>query len=152
MMRALLLTIGNDLRRDDGVAHAIVPLLRLSCDLESRAVPQLTPELAGDIAGYDAVIFADADAGAAELSVAAVNESAPPNPFTHVSTPAQIVVLARALFGFAGLAFLCRIPAREFYPGAILSRHANQLAVRAARQLEILLAELRAGAYDGRLR
>ena len=53
---------------------------------------------------------ADADAGAAELRVERPNEL-PSSPFlSHVSRPADIGALSRALFEFMGRAFVCSIP------------------------------------------
>ncbi len=134
-MRALLIAAGNSLRRDDGVAHAVLELL----DAEARAVFQLRPELAEDIAGYDTVVFIDADAGAEELSIGAVDDLPPSRLFTHVSTPAEIVALARSLFDFSGRAFLCRIPVDDLSAGEGLSPRATALAARAAEKLETLL-------------
>lgn len=111
--------------------------------MESRALLQLTPEVAEDIAGYDAVIFIDADAGAADLSIEALEEWSSPPLLTHFSTPAEIVELSRALFGFAGRAILCRIPVADLSSGEGLSRPARALAARAAGQLEILIGGLR---------
>jgi hydrogenase maturation protease len=143
MPRALLIAGGNRLRRDDGVAHTVLERLGPASDVESRALLQLTPEVAEDIAGYDTVIFIDADAGAAGVSIEPVNQPPQPSSLTHVSEPAEIVELSKALFGFAGRAFLCRIPVNDFSPGEGLSRRANALAVQAARKLETLLGETR---------
>ena len=156
-MRALLIAEGNLLRRDDGAAHEILHQLeleRLSAvpeetvpDVESRALLQLTPEMAEEMAGYDAVIFMDADVGAIDLSVDPINpidKQRSPPALSHISRPADIVGLARALFGFAGRAFLCRIPAHDLSCGEGMSPRTSALAAQAAAKIETLLRELRA--------
>lgn len=147
-MRALLVALGNRLRRDDGVAHHVLDRLSSAFDLEPQPHPllQLTPEVADDIAGYEAVIFLDADAGAAELSIERVDESPYAAALTHISTPAQIVGLSRALFGFAGQAWLCRIPVNDLSSGEELSRQGRAFAAQASEELERLLTGLRVAA------
>jgi Ni,Fe-hydrogenase maturation factor len=108
-MRALVVTLGNPLRRDDGVAHAVPKYL----NCESRSLLHLTPEVAEDIARFDTVIFIDADVRATDVSIERVAESPSSPALTHVSTAAQVVALSKALFGFSGRAFQCRIPAGD---------------------------------------
>jgi hydrogenase maturation protease len=148
-MRAMFIAIGNRLRRDDGVAHTVLESLAGSHDVESRYLLQLAPEIADDIAGYDLVVFLDSDAGALELSVETVDPSPAGRVFTHVAGPAEIVGLSRALFGFKGRAFLCRIPAYDFSSKEGLSRRAETRAREAAAQLEGLLDDLRDAAGGG---
>lgn len=140
---ALLITLGNPLRRDDGVAHTVPDCLFCADEVESCPLLQLTPEVADDIAGYDIVVFIDADAGAVDLSIEPIEQPPPAPALTHVSRPAEIVELSRALFGFSGQAFLCRIPVDDFSAGEKLSRRASALAVQAAKKLDILLGETR---------
>lgn len=138
-MRTLLIACGNPLRRDDGVAPEVLRLIASTPDRELRAVQQLTPELAEEIARFDRVVFLDADAGSARLTIEPLGATMPRSPLTHVSTPAEIIALSRALFGFVGEALLCRIPAREFSPGENLSPYALQFARQAAGELENLI-------------
>lgn len=106
-MRPLAIAIGNSLRGDDGIAHTVIERL----NVESMAVTQLTPEIAAELAGHDPVIFIDADVRATTVEIDPVDERTCGPALTHASTPGEIVALARALFGFAGRAFLCGIPA-----------------------------------------
>jgi len=149
VMRALLIATGNRLRRDDGVAHTVLEQLGSARDVESRALLQLTPEVAEDIAGYDTIIFIDADIRMAALSIEALNQVPASPALTHVSRPAEIVELSRALFGFEGRAFLCRIPVDDLSSGEGLSRRASTLATQAAGKLEKLLGDLRVELYKG---
>ena len=60
------------------------------------------------------MIFLDADAMALHVAIEPVSEAAQRSPLSHASTPVGVVALSRALFGFAGEALVCRIPARDF--------------------------------------
>ncbi|HME09269.1 MAG TPA: hydrogenase maturation protease [Bryobacteraceae bacterium] len=141
MLRTLLIATGNRLRRDDGVAQSVLERLGpASGGVETRALLQLTPEVAEDIAPYDAVIFIDADAGATELGLAQLDELPSSAVLTHVSRPADIVALSRALFGFTGRAFLCRIPVDDLSLGEGLSRRASAIAAQATEMVRALLS------------
>ena len=131
----LFIAIGNPLRGDDGLAHLLVEraFSTMSRDRRKRRLPhsatsrrgeysvrychQLTPELSAEIAGFETVIFADADATAVEPILEPVQESNTQRALTHVSSPAEIVTLARALYAFRGQALQLRIPARDFSHG-----------------------------------
>ncbi len=144
-MPILLIAIGNPLRGDDGVAQAVLERMDPSFTAETRPIHQLTPEMAENIAGYETVIFIDADVSAAELSIEPVDQLPPLPAFTHASTPAEILALSKALYGFAGRAWLCRIPVYDLSPGVRLSPRAQTLAAQAAATLETLLGQR---AYD----
>ncbi len=135
-MAALVIAIGNALRGDDGVAHAVADRLRVA----ARRVIQLTPEIAAEIAGHDPVIFIDADAGAERIRIQPVSSTRAHAALTHVSTPAEVVALARALYGFSGRAFVCGIPARDFSPVKNLGSRASELAESAAWMLRTVLS------------
>lgn len=142
--RVLLLALGNSLRGDDGVAGQVLALLPIRPDVSLQALLDLTPEMASGLAGFDLVVFIDADIHAAdvqveELSVDAAGENGLRSTLTHGGTPAGIVALARQLFSFMGRALLCRIPAVDFAPGEGLSQKAKAGSVAAARRLEKIL-------------
>jgi Ni,Fe-hydrogenase maturation factor len=104
-------------------------------------VQQLTPECAEEISGFDRVIFLDADA-AHNLTHAAIQPvSAMPSrsPLTHASTPAEIVALSKALFGFTGEALVCRIPAHDFSLTDHLTQDGQRLVNETAARLECFL-------------
>jgi Ni,Fe-hydrogenase maturation factor len=136
MPATLLIAIGNQLRRDDGVAHKVLDLIPTSPRLDSLRVFQLTAEVASAIASYHTVIFIDADLAALDLSIQPLDELPYCPMITHFTTPAEIVTLSRELFGFAGLAFLCRIPAKDISCGVELSLSATAYALQAAGALE----------------
>ena len=139
-MKALLIAIGNPLRGDDAVAQATIELIPASPGLETFSVMQLTPELSAQIATYDLVVFLDADLLAQEVSLGPV-EPPPLTPgFTHISTPEEILALARSLYSFAGRGLTCRLPITSLAPGEPLSSRARHSAAQAARLLSQTLA------------
>jgi hydrogenase maturation protease len=143
-MRRLIVSIGNPLRGDDGVAHRAVRLcLEAAPDagVVYRQMHQLVPELAAELMGVDAVVFVDSDAahdgppslqrlqeGPARPRAATLAHTA----FEHSYAPDRIVSLARRLYGFQGEAWVCRIPVADFELGEPLSGMAVQSAGVAA--------------------
>jgi Ni,Fe-hydrogenase maturation factor len=130
-MPALVVTIGNPLRRDDGVAHQV----RTPPGVKKRTVLQLTPELAAVIASYNTVFFVDADINANLVRITPVTAAPARSPLTHVSRPSEIVALARALFGFTGEAYTCGIPATDLTEGEGLTERASAFAEQASREI-----------------
>lgn len=128
-MNRLVIASGNTLRRDDGVAHRTLELLD---GVQKRSELQLNPELAEDVAGFDQVIFLDADAGGNAPRIVPIDLSQSRAPFTHHSAAEEIVRLARSLYGFNGTAWLCRIPAKDFGYGEGLSPEGWESARQAA--------------------
>jgi len=102
-------------------------------------VQQLTPELAEEICRFERVVFLDADAAPMRPAIEPLGAWAQRSPLSHVATPAEIIALARALFGFTGEALLCRIPVRDFRFGDNLSADALKSARRAADELGKLI-------------
>jgi hydrogenase maturation protease len=131
-MRAAIVAIGNVYRRDDGVAHRSAELIPTLPDVLTVSVVQAAPELAPDIAESDCVIFMDADVEPGEPRIEEIGSAAARSPIGHAIAPAEIVQLARILYGFKGRAFLCRIPAVNFGDGEGLSTDAECNARRAA--------------------
>jgi len=138
-MRSLFISCGNTLRCDDGVAHEVLQLLPAAAQREVRSVQQLTPELAEEIAGFELVVFLDADAASLRPAIEPIGAWAPRSPLTHVATPAEIVALSRALFGFTGKALICRIPARNFRFDDDLSADGIESAQQAVNELRKLI-------------
>jgi hydrogenase maturation protease len=134
MRRSLVIAIGNPLRRDDGVAHHVpAPPGALM-----RSMLQLTPEVAEEIAPFALVVFVDASVTAGVPHLEPVAEC-PESSLTHTCSPGAIVALARALFGFAGRAYVCHVPIADLSPGEGLSPLAQQLAARAAGEIEHIM-------------
>jgi Ni,Fe-hydrogenase maturation factor len=138
MKRMLFIAVGNPERRDDGVAHWVLERLGSGGNHDTRYVLQLTPEVAADIARYEAVVFIDADAASALPCMEEARECSP-LALTHASSPGEVVALARALFGFEGHAWVFRIPVRDLSFGTGISPKAMASAAQAMAALESLI-------------
>lgn len=141
--RVLVLGIGNPLRGDDGVGALLAEqaaVCTAACcagPVAVRCVHQLTPELALELAGLDAVLFIDA-----ALPLTAAPEVQPsleplppcnavPSPAaqepaaaavdSHHLEPAQLLAISQALYGRRPLAALLRVPAAQLGHGTSLS-------------------------------
>ena len=136
-LSGLIVATGNPLRRDDGVAHAVAACFEGDPRVGLRRVLQITPEIAAEMAGYDSVVFVDADVMVARVTMAFVSESESDlcPALTHASTPPEIVALSRNLFGFAGTALVCRLPVDDLSSGEGLSRRATEAAALAISEL-----------------
>jgi hydrogenase maturation protease len=131
----VLIAIGNTLRRDDGAAHRVLDLLGA---VEGIRCHQLTPEMAEEIAGAERVVFIDADIEPGEARIEPLDEgSAIGRSPTHFVHPAELVALARQLFGFQGKAWLCHVPGEDFSDGEDLSPVAEASATAAAKLLKL---------------
>lgn len=122
--RTLVLGVGNTLRRDDGVGHAIVEALRQRDfpDAQVASVHQLTPELADDLSASDVVVFVDATVDAKDLVVATVQpEDTVSSPLDHATEPAGLVAFTRQQYGRAPEAWVVGIPAHDLGHGEGLS-------------------------------
>ena len=131
--RALIIGIGNPLRGDDGIGPWLVAELEQELGREAgaaapparcRVVWQLLPELAGELAGAERVLFVDAwqaPAGSrAELAALgaagqATGEEGPGSwSFGHGFGPGELLALAALLHDTPPRADLLRIPAAQF--------------------------------------
>jgi len=137
---AVAIAMGNPLRHDDGVARYVLEAIADGTDIEKIPVLQLTPEVAEQISSYSVAIFIDAHVNAKYPMIREVENVLAPIPLTHVASPAEIVALARALFGFSGHAYICRVPASNFSEGEGLSERAKGFVKPAAKEIEHLLA------------
>ncbi|MCP5110968.1 MAG: hypothetical protein GY953_09050, partial [bacterium] len=100
---------------------------------ETITAIQATPELAERISRAGRVIFIDADTEPGEPRLEELTPPvAGPSPIGHAISAAETVELARRLFGFEGKAWICRVPATDFTPGAPLTSAAESHARRAA--------------------
>jgi hydrogenase maturation protease len=151
-LRILILSLGNQLRRDDGVAHHVLNRLQPAANVQTRALFQLTPEIAQEISDFDVIVFIDSDASAIDVSLEPLDSStAPATTLTHVSRPAEIVALSRALYCFIGKAYLCRIPVNDLSPGEGLSQRAALYCEDALGQIQQFSTQmLKTGQGDSR--
>lgn len=123
----LVVGIGNTLRGDDGLGAAAVAALKASHPpdwvVAYRAVHQLTPELAAEIAECDAVIFIDAgvDLAPAEIRRSEVSASDDESAFTHFGTPNGLLAAAEKLYNKRVRGILFTVGAATFELGEALS-------------------------------
>lgn len=134
-MPALVIAIGNSMRRDDGVAH----IVKTRPGIDKRLVLQLAPEIAEEIAGYDTVVFIDADINAKQVRIERIQPGPAPSALTHILRPWEIITLSRALFGFLGEAYACHIPVTDLSAGEGLSPRAAQFAKQASEELDKMI-------------
>jgi hydrogenase maturation protease len=144
-LKILLLAIGNVYRRDDGVAHHVLELLRAGqLGVTSRSVLQLTPEMAEEIAPFEQVVFIDADLEPGEPRLEPTKaERQAGSAVAHALSPEVLLALAERLYGFRGQGWLCRIPGEDFSEGTGLSDMAAMNAAIASRLLMSFVQEER---------
>jgi hydrogenase maturation protease len=124
-VKLLILGYGNPLRGDDGfgwrAAERLAGLGR-DADIEVRALQQLTPELAADVARAEQVIFIDARRGlpAGRLMEETLAPAAEAS-FTHRLEPAGLLAAARDLYGRAPRAVVYWVAGESFEYGERLS-------------------------------
>lgn len=140
--RVLLIALGNPLRGDDGVAQQVLALLGPGPNVFTEAPLHILPEMAATLAGFDLVVFIDADVRAVAVRMEELGSPDWQVPvrstLTHAGDPVSLVGLAARLFGFRGRAVVLRIPARNFVLGEGPSPEAMVWAA-AARELQMLL-------------
>lgn len=139
----LVIGYGNELRGDDAVGPRVARTIATSNlpDLTTRAVAQLTPELAEPIARADRVVFVDAavggPAGAVEvLPVQAVDLR---TPLGHLTRPPSLLALAQAVFGRSPPAWIVRVFGTEFGFHQGLSPDAEKGAIAAVEAVVLIL-------------
>jgi hydrogenase maturation protease len=138
----LVVGYGNELRRDDGVGPRVARAAAAwgLPGLRALDVPQLTPELAGELAAMDRVIFIDAALTGDGLQVRFLcPSSAGKAGAGHTSDPRWLLALAEALHGHSPTAWLITAPAVDLGHGEGLSPEAERGAEEALRQLALLL-------------
>ena len=132
----LVIGYGNDLRCDDGAGVRVATKLAEQFPpLRVIVAHQLTPELAGDIAAAEQVVFVDAYAADARDAALRVERISRGSPVSHISgkaagaasvlghrgDPDALIGLANRLFGADPEAWVVGIPAFYFGLGEVLS-------------------------------
>lgn len=137
----LVICVGNLARGDDGAAHRVAELL---ADAPARvlAAPQLTVEMAEDVAAAAMAVFVDAERRASPpVLVAEVAPSHVTPASAHALDPGGLVALVEALFGPAPRALLVTVAAPEMGHREGLSGTAEAASVEAASAIRALLDE-----------
>lgn len=120
----LVIGYGNTLRRDDGVGPKVaeaVAALSLP-EVGTLAIPQLTPELAEDIARADRVVFVDAAVDSPQVvRFRKLTPAKSSQIMAHAADPSTMLALARDVFGRAPEAWWLTIPVEDLGFGEELS-------------------------------
>jgi hydrogenase maturation protease len=124
---ALIVGYGNPLRGDDGVGPAVARAFadELAIDgVDAIACHQLTPELAERFAAAARVVLIDAAAGRDAGAVSVIRlqpHPAPSSTLGHHVEPAELLRLARTLYGRSPEAYLVTVGAGSLELGEGLS-------------------------------
>ena len=134
----LVVGYGNPLRGDNGVGQEVALMLRAElADTGASTVlaHQLLPELALDASRSRLVVFIDAAAGepAGSLSVRPLSAGSAAGAFSHQLGAADVLALARCLYGGCPVALLVSVGAASLEPGVGLSAAARCALPHAAR-------------------
>lgn len=119
----LVIGYGSDLRGDDAAGRHVADAVgaRDLPGVRVLSLPQLTPEVAADLATVDEVIFVDASVATATLTVAPVAPAPPSWRRSHHATPAALLALVATLDAPPPAALLVSIPVFELGIGTTLS-------------------------------
>lgn len=156
MKRVLVVGYGNPLRGDDGVGITAVEKLVERVETERKrgsyevpvairfkALHQLTPELAADLAEVDFAVFIDAACDNVQGEIVhrrVLPSHSAPDAFSHQLTPEVLLAMAERLYGRCPEAHLYSVGAASFEYGETLSE-----PVRAA--LPALLEQVHAACF-----
>lgn len=137
----LVIGVGNDLRRDDGVGRVVASTIE-AMELPGVSVmtrSQLVPELVEAMAGSDRVVVVDASIGSTSITtrlVAAGTDTA----MTHHGSPESLVSLARTIGLELPDVYVVGVPAADLGLGEGLTAPTAELL---AASVEVVLALLR---------
>ena len=127
-MNTLVIGYGNPLRGDDGVGPQVVEQLAAWSEekLQTRAVHQLTPELAAEISLVEEVWFVDAWVGGVTPTVQQLTVTTALPVMDHGWQPEGLLQLAKTLYDAEPVAYHLLIPAQQFDYGENLSEMARK--------------------------
>ena len=139
--RALVIGIGNPLRRDDGLGREVAEQLardgEKGCDMHS--VHQLTPELAQEMAAASLVVMVDAsrEGEPGEVRLRSVPPSAQASAVgAHFTAPEELAALTALVYGQCPPVVLVTMAGTDFSLG-------EQLSAIVAQNIPLLCATVR---------
>ena len=158
MKRTIIIGYGNIDRSDDGVAFAVINLVRQSLgqknleegytgleeagsDVDSVFLPQLMPEIMEELKAYEQIIFVDAHAGdeLGDLNCSKVTPQYLAATFTHHMTPETLVAFLKTLYEHEPEAYLVSVRAHDFdFKRDFSPKTESQLKPAADKILELL--------------
>jgi hydrogenase maturation protease len=142
-MKLLVIGYGNRSRNDDGAGWAVVDRLRemVLPGVELMATHQLEVDLIETVGRYDLVIFVDAVLSEVTPSLTRV-EVEPAwqgHAVSHYLAPADVLAMARTLYGSAPRGVLFQIPAHDLNFGEQLSAPTETAVREAVREIADLV-------------
>lgn len=147
MSNILIIGYGNPLRGDDAVGQVVARVIAEwhLPNVKVLSLQQLTPELADDLAKIDTVYFIDAcmDATLEHPRVTEIHSSHPPVNVSHFSSPQDLLVLTKRLYGREPRAYLVELPGESF-------ELSEGLSAKAQKGVGEVLEYLREALSDGR--
>jgi hydrogenase maturation protease len=142
----LVIGYGNELRGDDALGPCIARHLeaRSLPGVRTLSLPQLSPELADELAQARGAVFVDAriDDGCDEVRVAPLAPVEKRAWGAHCSDPATLLAIAQMLYGRAPAAWLVTVRGTTFEPGSDLSSAAACRIDRAVSRVEELIQDI----------
>jgi hydrogenase maturation protease len=110
----LVIGVGNDLRRDDGVGRVVASTIEAMALPGVRVVTrsQLVPELVEEMAGVDRVVVVDASIGSS-TSTTRLAEPGTDAAMTHHGSPESLLSLARTVGLVLPDVYVVGIPASD---------------------------------------
>lgn len=141
MKTVMVIGYGNELRSDDGVGKKIANTIdswNLS-NVKSRAVHQLTPELADELANVNLSIFVDATINENMVVAPLLLTNDHHHSIGHFADPRSLLALTEFLYGKSPIAWLVTVPGENFELGDRISPTAEKgIAIALSKIMEIL--------------
>lgn len=147
----LVIGYGNTLRGDDGAGPAVIEKLQVGSDPRLRAISRqlLTPELAETVASAGNVVFVDASIDSTEGALLRdVSPSESSRVLGHASSPAEILAVARDVFGKTPRAWLLTLPGVQFDFGNHFSETTRRAIAEAVTVINGLVGRSNGPALD----
>ncbi|RMF22322.1 MAG: hydrogenase maturation protease [Cyanobacteria bacterium J083] len=147
MCKSLVIGYGNSLRNDDAIGSQVAEIVATwgLAGVRSLALPQLTPELATDLAQVDLAIFVDACPILMTNKVKLI--SLQPLDYqeiqSHFSQPSTLLALTQTLYKKCPKAWWLIVPGVNFALGDSLSSVAQQGITQALIEIKNLLSTVK---------
>ncbi|ELS00783.1 hydrogenase maturation protease [Xenococcus sp. PCC 7305] len=144
MAKCLIIGYGNNLRSDDGIGRRVAEVVSSWHwpEMKSLSLPQLTPEIATNLAEADVVIFVDACQAVAPGAVESYALQAVDDAHirSHFSSPQVMLSLTKMLYGKSPQAWWLVVPGVNFRVGDRLSSVGEQGVAQALIQIKNLVS------------
>lgn len=143
LIENLVIGYGNTLRSDDGVGVRVAEIVAdwNLPEVRSLALPQLTPELAAQLAEVNLAIFVDVCQTIEDVKLLSLKPSESIAFKSHFSEPRALLSLTQALFKKCPQAWWVIVPGENFQLGDHLSPLAEHGVDRALSQIQSLLLQ-----------